>query len=153
MAHNGTETHSQVTANAIRKATCKSISIARKIDLSARLSIRSLVSFRGWKGALCAPSKLVPGRDESVWEQAAVPTAASLRSQPLRRRLETGLREEDLSGACAPGLRPWSIPARRPAVGLCSTHGRYVQPELSSGCKSKQKKILFNFQNVSLSWK
>ena len=148
MALNDAETHSQVTANGIRKATCKSISIARKIDLSTRLSIRSLVSFRGWKGALCAPSKLIPGRDVRLGA-GSVPTAASLQSPALRHLLGTGLREGSLAALAVLA----SIPARRPAMGPCSTRGGGVQPELSSGCKSKEKEILFNFQNVSLSWK
>lgn len=135
-----TETHSQVTASAVRKATCKSISVARKIDLSTRLSIRSLVSFRGRVSFMCSPPSLSQDVTMSVWEQAAVPTAASLHFQPLRHLLETGLREVNLGSGCS-GLCPWSVLPDVLQWGPCSTHGRYVQPGLSSGCKSKQKKF------------
>ena len=44
---------------------CKSISTARKVYLSTRLSIRSLVSFSKGYGALYVPSKFIPGCDNA----------------------------------------------------------------------------------------
>lgn len=121
MALNDTETHSQVTANAIRKATCKSISIARKIDLSTRLSIRSLVSFRGWKGALCAPSKLIPGRDVRLGA-GSVPTAASLQSPAPQTPSGNWPERGKLGSAGGPGLHPCQ--ASRNGAVLYTRRGR-----------------------------
>ena len=84
----------------------------------------------------------------SVWEQLQ-----HCSFQPHGHRLQTGLGEKLEQRLCFWPL-PWA--QVRPDLlqrGPCSAHGRYTQSELSSGCKSKQKKILFNFQNVSLSWK